>query len=59
MTRSEIMRTGLGSWSVFLVLGALLWLASVGALTHPAYRLLLMLAVFSWFGYVVRTPKSS
>jgi hypothetical protein len=44
---------------VFLVLGSLLWLTSVGLWSHPAYRLVLMLAVFSWFGYVVRTPKSN
>jgi hypothetical protein len=53
------MFSGLSGWPVFLVLGALLWLTSVGALTHPAYRLLLMLAVLSWCGYIVRTPKSS
>jgi hypothetical protein len=59
VTKGERPLTGLGYWSVFLVLGAFLWLTSAGALTHPAYRLVLMLAVFSWFGYIVRTPKSS
>jgi hypothetical protein len=44
---------------VFLVLGALLWLTTVGAWSHPAYRLLLMLAVLSWFGYIAWTPKSN
>ena len=51
------MRTGRGYWTVFLVLGALVWLASVGAFAHPVYRLVVMLAVFSWFGDTVRTPK--
>ncbi len=47
-------------WAAFLVFGALLWLASAGALSNPAYTLLVMLAVFMWFGYVVRdrAPKS-
>ncbi len=53
------MRTGLGLWSVFLVLGALVWLASVGAFSHPVYRPVVMLAVLSWGGYVVWTPKSN
>jgi hypothetical protein len=30
------MRTGLGLWSLFLVHGALVWLASVGAFSHPS-----------------------
>jgi hypothetical protein len=46
-------------WTLFLVFGALLWLTNVGVGTHPVYRLALMLAVFSWCGYVVRTPKSA
>jgi hypothetical protein len=46
-------------WTALLVLGALLWLTSVGVGSHPAYRLVLMVAVFSWCGYVVWTPKSS
>jgi hypothetical protein len=53
------MRTRWGYWSVFLGLGALVWLASVGAFTHPVYRLVVILAVLSWGGYVVWTPKSS
>ena len=59
MTKGRSLRTGLGYWSVFLVLGDLIWLASVGAFTHPVYRLVLMLAVLSWGGYVMWTPKSS
>jgi hypothetical protein len=53
------MRRGLILWTMFLVLGTLLWLTSVGVLSHPAYQLVLMLAMFSWFGYVVWTPKSN
>jgi hypothetical protein len=53
------MRSGKGIWSAFLIFGALLWLASVGPFTHPAYRLVLMVAGLSWAGYVVWTPKSS
>ena len=52
------MRRGPAFWMVFLILGSLLWLTSIGVWSHPAYRLVLMLAVFSWFGYVVRIPKS-
>jgi hypothetical protein len=40
-------------WTAFLV-GGLLWLASAEAWTNPAYTLVLMVAVFSWFGYLVR-----
>ena len=54
------MRTGWRYWTVFLVLGALIWLAGVvGAFTHPVPRLVVMLAVLSWSGYVAWTPKSS
>jgi len=53
------MRRGPVYWTVFLVLGALLWLASVGVWSHPAYRLVLMLAALSWSAYVVRAPKSN
>ena len=53
------MSSGMGGWAVFLVLGVLIWMTSAGALTHPAYRLVLMVAVFSWCAYIVRTPKSS
>jgi hypothetical protein len=31
---------------------------SVGVWSYPAYRLVLMLTVFSWFAYVV-APKSA
>jgi hypothetical protein len=41
-------------WTAFLVFGGLLWLASAEAWTNPAYTLVLMVAVFSWFGYLVR-----
>jgi hypothetical protein len=53
------MRTRLGYWSMFLVVGALTWLAGVDALTNPVYRLVVALAVLSWFGYVMWAPKSS
>ena len=52
------MRTGMGVWSAFLVLGALLWLTTAGAFTHPAYRLVVMLAVLSWAGYIMWSPTS-
>ena len=51
------MRRGLLLWTVFLFQGALLWLTSVGVWSHPAYRLVLMLAVLSWFAVIVRAPK--
>jgi hypothetical protein len=51
------MRRGPLLWTVFLVLGGLVWLASAGVWSHPAYQLVLMLAVLSWFAYVVWTPK--
>jgi hypothetical protein len=53
------MRTGLGDWTMFVVFGALIWLAGTGPLAHPAYRLVLMLAALSWAGYIAWTPKSS
>jgi len=52
------MKRGPAFWTVFLVLGVLLWLTSVGVWSHPAYRLVLGLAVFSFAGYVVWIPKS-
>ena len=52
------MRSGRVLWMVFLVLGALLWLASIGVWSHPAYRMVLMLAILSWSAYVVWSPKS-
>jgi hypothetical protein len=45
-------------WTTFLVLGALLWLSSVGVWSHPAYRLVLMLAIGVWSAEFVRTPKA-
>jgi len=53
------MRRGQAVWAAFLVFGALFWLTSVGVWDHPLYRLVLMLVAFSWFGYVVWTPKSN
>jgi hypothetical protein len=53
------MRRGPVFWTPLLVLGALLWLTSVGVWDHPLYRLVLMLVAFSWFGYVVWAPKSN
>lgn len=53
------MRKGTGLWAVFLVLGALLWLASVGVWNHPVYMLCLMVVSFSWFGYTASAPKSN
>ena len=45
-------------WTMFLVLGVLLWLSSVGVWSHPAYRLVLMLAIFVWCAEFVRTRKA-
>jgi hypothetical protein len=61
MVKSTITaRSGAALWTAFLLFGALLWLASAGAWKNPAYTVALMVAVFSWFGYVVRdrSPKS-
>ena len=54
-------RSGTILWATVLIFGVLFWLASVGAWTNAAYTFALMLAAFSWFGYVVRdrAPKSS
>jgi hypothetical protein len=40
------------------ILGGLLWLSSMGMWSHPAYRLSLMITMFLWFGWVVRTPRA-
>jgi hypothetical protein len=42
-------------WTTFLVLGALLWLSSVGICSHPVYRLVLGLSIFVWSAEFVRT----
>ena len=47
-------KRGAGLWASFLVLGALLWLGNAGMWSNPLYTLLVVLAVFLWFGYVVR-----
>jgi hypothetical protein len=52
------MRKGVALWTVFLVLGALIWLESIGVPSHPAYRLCLMVVALSWGGYAARAPKS-
>jgi hypothetical protein len=53
------MRKGAALWTVFLVLGALLWLASIGVWNHPVYLLCLMAVALSWFGYAAWAPKSN
>lgn len=53
------MRKGIGLWTVFLILGGLLWLASVGVWSHPVYRLCLMVVSFTWFSYTASAPKSN
>ncbi len=42
------MRSSRGIWIVFAVLGAALWLSSMGIGTHPLYRLCLILSVLIW-----------
>ena len=49
------MKNGAVLWTMFLVLGALLW--SVGVWSHPVYRLGLMLTILMWCAEVVRTRK--
>ena len=51
------MRKPLALWSTCVAFGLLLWLSSIGVLTHPAYRLGLMVAMFSWFGWFVAAPR--
>jgi hypothetical protein len=48
MAKSKV-RAGSGAvlWAAFLVLGALLWLASAGAWSNSVYTLVLMVVVFS------------
>ena len=53
------MRRGVALWAVFLVLGALIWLESIGVGSHPAYRFCLMAVAFSWFAFAARDPKST
>lgn len=53
------MSMGTGLWAMFLALGALLWLASVGVWRHPVYLLCLMVVSLSWFGHVASAPKSN
>jgi hypothetical protein len=62
MAKSKVtVRSGAVLWAAFLVLGVLIWLASAGAWSNQVYTLVLMVVVFSWFGYVVRdrAPKSN
>jgi hypothetical protein len=51
------MKNGAVLWTLFLVLGALLWLSSVGVWSHPVYRLGLMLTILVWCAEVVRIRK--
>ena len=51
------MQSGALPWAVFLILGTLLWLSSVGVWSHPVYRLTLMFAIFACCAWVVRAPE--
>ena len=51
------MSKGTGYWAMFLVLGVLHWLASVGVWRQPVYLLCLMVVSLSWFGYPASAPK--
>jgi hypothetical protein len=51
------MHDGAALWTVFLALGVLIWLSSVGVWSHPVYRLGLMLTLLAWCAEVVRTRK--
>jgi hypothetical protein len=51
------MLNGVVLWTIFLVLGVLIWLASVGVWSHPVYRLVLMRAFLLWCAELVRTRK--
>lgn len=53
------MRKGTALWTVFLLLGALLWLVSVGVWRQPLYRLILMVASLSWFAQTASAPRSN
>jgi len=44
-------------WSVFFGLGLMVWQTSLGALSHPMYRLAVMVAVLVWAANFVRTPR--
>jgi hypothetical protein len=59
MDGRSAMRKGVALWTVFLVLGALVWLESIAVPSHPAYRLCLMVIALSWFGYAARAPKTN
>jgi hypothetical protein len=54
-----MMRTGAAFWLVFLGLGVLLYVESLGVWTHPPYRALLMVTALFWSRYVVRVPKAN
>ena len=52
------MRKPLALWTTCAAFGLLLWLSSIGVGTHPAYRLVLMLAMLSWCGWFVAAPRA-
>lgn len=58
LMEGRAMRKGVVLWTVFLVLGGLIWLESVGVGRHPSYRLGLMVVALSWFGYTARLQSS-
>jgi hypothetical protein len=51
------MRKPLALWSTVAAFGLLFWLSSIGVGTHPAYRLVLMVAMLSWCGWFVAAPR--
>ena len=51
------MHNGAVLWTIFLALGVLIWLSSVGGWSHPVNRLVLMLAFLVWCAELVRTRK--
>ena len=51
------MRKPLALWATISAFGLVLWLSSVGAGTHPAYRLVLMVAMLSWCAWFIAAPE--
>ena len=51
------MRKPLALWITLAAFGLLLWLPSNDVGAHPTYRLVLMVAMFSWCGWWVAAPS--
>ena len=53
------MRNSPNVWLVFMALSIAVWLAGVGAVRHPAVRMVIAFTFLGWSGYVLSLRAGS